>query len=351
LLIKVAWEGWEIMEDIFDLEEERLKEEIRRRGARRVLIQLPEGLKSKALRLARIVEEAGALPIISADPCYGACDLPICEAGALQADLIFHYGHTEMAPPASTNVPIIYVEARAMIDVERSVEDALEHLEGWSVIGLSTVVQHVHDLDKVRALLNAAGKTVMVGDAGELKYPGQVVGCNYSNAEAVSRDVEAFLFLGGGRFHALGLALATGKPVVVANPYEGRAYPIREEEVQKVIRQRWMSISQAKEAGSFGVIVGLKSGQTALNSAIKIKRHLEEAGKRAVLLAMREITSEALQEFPSIEAFVNTACPRVSLDEASIFRRPVLTVEEALVMLGKTSWEELLKGGWFKKAL
>jgi len=55
------------MEDIFDLEEERLKEEIRRRGARRVLIQLPEGLKSKALRLAKIVEETGALPIISAD--------------------------------------------------------------------------------------------------------------------------------------------------------------------------------------------------------------------------------------------------------------------------------------------
>ncbi|KYH42186.1 MAG: diptheria toxin resistance protein required for diphthamide biosynthesis (Saccharomyces)-like 1 [Candidatus Bathyarchaeota archaeon B26-2] len=337
--------------ETFDLEDERLKEEIRKRGAKRVLIQLPEGLKREGPRLARMAEESGALPIISADPCYGACDLPFYEAEVLRADLIIHYGHTEIESSTPTGVPIVYMEARAKIDVERSVKNALEYLEPWSVVGLSTVVQHVHELDRVRALLNAAGKTVVVGDAGRLKYPGQVIGCDYSNAEAISSDVEAFLFLGGGRFHALGLALATAKPVVVADPYEGRAYPIRKEDAQRVVRQRWVTISQAKEAENFAVIIGLKSGQMALDPALKIKRYLEEAGKNAVLLAMREITPEALQEFPSIEAFVNTACPRVSFDEASIFRRPVLIVGEALVMLGRAKWEELLEGGWFKKFL
>ena len=80
----------------FDLEEKRLKEEIKKRKPKIVLLQLPEGLKPDAPRLAAVVEEAGALPIVSSDPCYGACDLAVSEAKLLGADLIVHYGHTPM---------------------------------------------------------------------------------------------------------------------------------------------------------------------------------------------------------------------------------------------------------------
>jgi 2-(3-amino-3-carboxypropyl)histidine synthase len=69
------------------------------------------------------------------------------------------------------------------------------------------------------------------------------------------------------------------------------------------------------------------------------------------LLAAREITPETLMEFPSIEAFVNTACPRVSLDETSKFLKPVLTFNEALVVLGEIDWEELCRKGWFESPL
>ncbi len=77
----------------FDFEEERIKQEITKLGAKRVLLQLPEGLKPEAPRLAEMVEKAGALAIISADPCYGACDIAVNEAESLGADLIVHFGH------------------------------------------------------------------------------------------------------------------------------------------------------------------------------------------------------------------------------------------------------------------
>ena len=80
----------------FDLEEERIKKEIQQLKAKRVLIQLPEGLKPEAPHIAKAVEKAGALPIISADPCYGACDLAEAEAESLNADLIIHYGHSKL---------------------------------------------------------------------------------------------------------------------------------------------------------------------------------------------------------------------------------------------------------------
>ena len=80
----------------FDFEEERIKEEITKLGAKRVLLQLPEGLKPEGPRLAKIIEKCGALPIISADPCYGACDVAVNEAESLGVDLVVHFGHSKL---------------------------------------------------------------------------------------------------------------------------------------------------------------------------------------------------------------------------------------------------------------
>jgi 2-(3-amino-3-carboxypropyl)histidine synthase len=329
----------------FDFEEERVKQEILKLGAKRVLIQLPEGLKPEAPRLAKIVEKFGALPIVSADPCYGACDLATVEAESLGVDLIVHYGHSKLLK--YERVPTIYVEARATMNVNAAVEKALPMLENWQKIGLTTTVQHVQTLDDVREILLRAGKTVVIGDAGRLNYPGQVIGCDYSNAKSIANDVEAFLFIGGGKFHALGVALSTSKPTIVADPYEKRAYSV-DKEAEKIIKQRWASIEEAKKAKVFAVLVGLKPGQKKLEEALNVKKKLEESGKTACLFVAKEVTPEVLMEFPTVEAYVNTACPRVSLDDASKFQKPVLTINEALVVIGELSWEELCRKDLFE---
>ena len=152
----------------FDFEEERIKQEIARLGAKRVLLHLPEGLKPEGTRLARIVEKTGALPVISADPCYGACDLATAEAERLGVDLIVHFGHAKMVK--YENVPTVYVEARATVAVDEAVEQAKPLLDKWGRIGLATTVQHVQALDRAREILVLAGKIVVIGDAGRINY-------------------------------------------------------------------------------------------------------------------------------------------------------------------------------------
>ena len=329
----------------FDFEEERVKQVILKLGAKRVLIQLPEGLKPESPLIAKNIEKLGVQPVISADPCYGACDLAIAEAESLGVDLIVHYGHSKLVK--YERVPTLYVEARATIPVNSAVEKAFPLLARWRRIGLVTTVQHVQTLDEVREMLTRAGKTVVVGDTRRLAYPGQVIGCDYSNAVSVAKDVDAFLFIGGGLFHALGVALSTSKPTIVADPFEDRAFPVKNE-AERMFKQRWASIDQAKKAKNFAVLVGTKPGQKRLETASQIKQALEANGKSAYLLAAKEITPEVLMEFPTIDAFVNTACPRVSLDDAARFRKPLLTVNETLVVVGKLSWEELCKRGLFE---
>jgi len=326
----------------FDFEEERIRQEITRLGAKRVLIQLPEGLKPEATRLTKIVEKAGALPIVSADPCYGACDLAIDAAEALGVDLIVHYGHSKQVKYEP--IPTVYVEARAVVNVEEVVRKALPLMVKWHKIGLATTVQHVQTLDETREWLLRSGKIVAVGDSGRMSYPGQVIGCDYSNAKSIADEVEAFLFIGGGKFHALGVALSTSKPTVAADPFDNHVIRV-DEEAAKIVKQRWASIEEARDAKTFGVIVGLKVGQRRLEQALSVRDCLEKKEKSVVLLVAREITPESLMEFPSIDAYVNTACPRISIDDAPRFKKPLLTVNEALVVAGELSWEELCKKG------
>jgi 2-(3-amino-3-carboxypropyl)histidine synthase len=329
---------------IFDFDEAYLIAEIEKRKPKLVFVQLPEGLKTYGPKLVRIIKEAGVTAIVSADPCYGACDLATTEAKSIGADLIVHYGHSDMN--VETTVPTLYIKAKAKVKIENSVKKAIRFLRDWSKIGLVTTIQHTHTLNEAKKVLLEYGKDVVIGDAGIL-YPGQVLGCNYSNAKAVSENVEAFLFIGGGGFHPLGLVLATGKPTIVADPYEKRAYRINTK-VSKLLRIRWANIQEMKNAKEVGVLIGLKPGQKRVAQALEIKRLVEESGRNATLFALREVTPEALLQFPTIEGYINMACPRLSIDNTEGFRSPLLTPKEALVVLGKMRWDELCKGNWFE---
>lgn len=329
----------------FDFEEERIKQEIGKLGAKRVLLQLPEGLKPEAPRLAKLVEKGGAVPIISADPCYGACDVAVNEAEGLGVDLIVHFGHAKHLK--HEQVPTIYVEARATVTVDVAIEKAIPLLSKYDKIGLATSVQHLQALNQAREILIRAGKTVIIGDSGQLSYAGQVSGCNYSNVKSIVEEVEAFLFIGGGLFHALGIALSTSKPTFIADPYDNRVFLVNDE-AKKILKKRYACIEEAQSAKNFGIIVGLKPGQKHFDEALKIKALAEKIGKAAYILAAKEVTPEALLEFPSIDAYVNTACPRISLEAPSKFSKPVLTVNEFMAVSGEISWENMLKKGLFE---
>lgn len=327
---------------MYDLEKKRLVREVVDRRARRVLIQLPDGLKQEGFRLARFLEnKAGVEVVVSADPCYGACDVAFSDAEQMRADLIVHYGHTPSVFPAK--IPTVYLEARVKEDMTKAIKKALPFLANLRRIGVATTIQHIHELENVKRILKDEGKIVLIGKArGNIKYDGQVLGCDFTAVNSIANEADGFLFVGGGNFHALGIALATGKRVVVADPYLNEAREI-ENLKRKVLRQRWATICKAKKAQRFGIIIGLKPGQTNLQLVAKVKRELQTRGKRALLICMREITPEKLLAFSEIDAFVNTACPRVAIDDAIQVKKPVLTSDETLIMLGRMPWEAYAK--------
>ena len=50
-------------------------------------------------------------------------------------------------------------------------------------------------------------------------------------------------------------------------------------------------------------------------------------------------------DFAGLDAFVDTACPRLALDDPERFPKPILTRDEIMVAVGAWTWEELLERG------
>ena len=73
----------------YDFEIERIKKKIKDSNAKSVLIELPDGVKPLASRIADELKPAGAEIFIWADTCFGACDIP-----KVKVDLVVQFGHS-----------------------------------------------------------------------------------------------------------------------------------------------------------------------------------------------------------------------------------------------------------------
>ena len=329
---------------MYQLEESKIIEEIRRRGARRILLQMPEGLKPLGFRLAKLIEgENGTEVFVSGDPCYGACDLALGPRAHVQADLLIHVGHAEI-PGEFSEENVVYVEARSDAPIDELMEQAVKMLNAEHTIGLASNIQHIHQLDRAKEILERNGKEVLVGRAsGWLKYPGQVLGCDYGSVRAIAEKVDAIVILSGGDFHAIGIPLATGKRTIVVDPYERTAKDMTDA-CRKLLRKRWINIERFRETKRIGIIVGLKSSQMNITLARRLKQLVEENGKLAVLICAAEVIPETLGSFTDLDGYVEVSCPRISTDDQERYRKPILNPEELMIALGKKSWEEYTKG-------
>lgn len=329
------------MTDLYDLELDAVTSKISELGVSRVLLQLPDGMRPFAVQLVTAFNEAtGATVFLSGDSCYGACDVAIDQAKALNVGLIVHYGHTQFV--GDLEIPVLYVHASIDIDLGRLLEATLPELESYSRLGLATTVQHVHQIDEMKDKLTRSGFEVFIGKGtGVTPLDGQILGCSYRTAVDISEEVEAYLYVGGGQFHPTGIVMSTGKPVIVANPFSGDVSRISDGDLMEVAKRRMAAITVSKNASVFGILVSSKRGQSKLGLAEDISRKLVDAGKIPVIIYMDEIRSEHINNYTEPEVLVNTACPRIAIDGISGIDRPMLTVNELEVVLGERDWETM----------
>jgi len=319
---------------MFDFKLDNIVAWIRDGGFSSVALQLPEGLKIRATEISDYLSERTGVDILVVGyPCYGACDLYDYKG---ETDALVHFGHSRI-PSQGDDPHVLYIESRSHLKLDDSIIGSLGSLPGR--VGLLATIQYLDFIPKMKALLEATGRTVQVGTGdARIAYPGQVLGCNCSAAEAVVNDVDAFLFLGEGDFHPLAAAFGVKKPIIVLNPVTGEIRDMSETR-DRILRKRFAAIQSAAAAKSFLVIVCSKVGQDRSADADRVIGKIKSRGLKAYKAVMEEITPMALMAY-RVDAYVNTGCPRVAMDDSAKYDRPMLTISELDIVLGEKQWAD-----------
>lgn len=325
------------------IDEARIFRAIEEKSPASVSLNGPDGILPQVQDAAiKISKRYGIPAYVLADATWGACDLNSAGSQTLGAEIHFNIGHTinTESPDGHT----IMVDAFDDVKFDAVAAKCGQMLRGKTVC-LVTDSQHLHQVDRAREVLEGSGVRVMVGAGRGQLNDGQVFGCEFYPATDLKGDVDSYVFMGQSNFHASGVALSTGLPTFVLDPYFNEVREISEF-AGTLKKKATLAIYKAAEAQSFGVVVGLREGQLSKVFALQIKRDLELAGKDVQLFALTDITNERLQNLRGVDAFVQVACPRISTDNR--FDKPVLSTPQAraLVRLLK---EGSLADGYLEK--
>ncbi|MFW9995659.1 MAG: diphthamide biosynthesis enzyme Dph2 [Candidatus Odinarchaeota archaeon] len=316
----------------------------------KIILQFPEGLSGKFIVesgikdiIDKVEENQGERTVyLTGDPCYGYCDLPITSASNLGADMIIHFGHNDFGFPTPAGPPVHFFEVDYRINLDEKIEEYAKETD-WQSVGLVTTVQHLKQLEEWRNRLFVHRKELTVVIPGN----GQVLGCNYSNPMQVAKQVDGFLVIAGGNFHAKQVPVMTGKPCIRLDPFTGELKLFDNTFINDYLKKRYAAIMKASKAKNVGIIISLKSGQFRKNEINEsVARYKErKVSFRTYQFPVNQVIPEILDNYSWIDAWAVDRCPRLALDDSLRFMKPVLTFSELDVIAGIKTWNDLLPSG------
>ncbi|XP_058833595.1 2-(3-amino-3-carboxypropyl)histidine synthase subunit 1 [Topomyia yanbarensis] len=309
---------------------------IREMKAKRVALQMPEGLLMFSLVISDIIERfTESDTIIMGDVTYGACCVDDFTAKALGADLLVHYGHSCLIPVDQTaGIKVLYVFVDIKIDALHFVESVKINFTKDHKLALVSTIQFVATLHAVAKELRDAEYDVTIPQSKPLS-PGEILGCTAPRLT----DERVLIYLGDGRFHLEAAMIAN--PSLEAykyDPYE-KKFTREYYDHGEMRRTRKKAIDISRDAKKFGLILGTLGRQGSTKVMEHLQRRLQFHNKQAVFILLSEIFPNKLELFKDIDAFVQVACPRLSIDWGSAFPKPLLSPYELSVALGDVEWK------------
>lgn len=134
----------------------------------------------------------------------------------------------------------------------------------------------------------------------------QILGCS---KPVFAKNTEAILLIGSGQFHAISLAIITNLPIYILESEELRK--ISEDEINDFKKKQQGAYLRFLDSSRIGILVSAKPGQENLKRAINIRKKLKD--KKTYLFISNEIDIKQFENF-KIDAWVNTACPRLDFE-------------------------------------
>ena len=196
-------------------------------------------------------------------------------------------------------------------------------------LALASTIQFVASVHGVGRHLRQAGFNVTLPQSRPLSSS-EVLGCT---APKLPDDVNTIIFICDGRFHLEALMIAN--PDISAFRYDPYSRKLTREAYafDQMYQQRMDAINKSvevmKNGGTFGFVLGTlgrQGNESVFDRMIeRLERH---TSCRHLKVLMPEVVQDALQSVDGVDVWVQVACPRLSIDWGSAFRKPLLNPYE-----------------------
>ena len=218
----------------------------------------------------------------------------------------------------------MFVESRYKGAVsDELLERIKEKINPYKKINLIGVIQYLDQMNYVKDRIKDK-EFVVLSSKYRAMYPGQILGCDQYAAEC--EDCDVILAFTQGIFHIMGVLMKTDKKVINVDVETGKMEELDEKSVQRYKKRMMQAIGIALSAKKVMFVESIKSGQTV--GAKDIKDALIKKGIEVYTVVFDEINFQRLNEFRDVDAFINTACQRIAIDDMDKLEKPIVNAED-----------------------
>jgi 2-(3-amino-3-carboxypropyl)histidine synthase len=309
----------------YDFEIPKTIARIRSVRAATVALQFPEGLLMYAAMIADILSKFSApyctRTIILGDVTYGACCVDDFAATALGAQLLVHYGHSCLVPidEMKPGLSVLYVFVEIGIDAQHLIDSLCANFAPTTRLIVAGTIQFAAALHRVAASeqIRKHFTTAPLIPQGKPLSRGEVLGCTSPDLLRLGREWRdaTVVFVADGRFHLESLMIHNShlSAFYKYDPYNKKLTRERYDHEQ-MKRMRAAAIQQAKKARKWGIVLGTLGRQGNTHILSRLCKLLESRHLEYTILLMSEIFPDKLRLLSDVEAWVQIACPRLSID-------------------------------------
>lgn len=194
-------------------------------------------------------------------------------------------------------------------------------------------IQFREKLSEVCEFLHSLGFTTEISQPDRSSIEGQMLGCD-SYADNLNLDlsgIDGFVYVGDGYFHPNALLFAQEnedviKPVVLMNVVQQIVEVIDGETISSYLRKRKGNLLKFYTSSVVGVFVSSKWGQEFLESSLRLEEMFPD--KSFYFFVADNFLDMEMENFPFVEVWVNSACPRIGQDDVVRHPKPVVNIKD-----------------------
>jgi 2-(3-amino-3-carboxypropyl)histidine synthase len=230
---------------------------------------------------------------------------------------------------------ILFIDVKYIGEIKLN-QDAIKELGKYKKIALYTTTQFNHKIKGIIEQLNNVGIKVISSQPERTSSKFQILGCDvYQKNLKLKEQPGAFLYIGDGRFHPNALLFSENnldnqnpKPVLIYNPIENKLTTLNKSDVEKTLKRKKANFARFHASESIGVLVTTKPGQSHPNYTKKLEKKYKN--KKFHTFIADSISFNEMENFPFIQCWVNTACPRIALEDALNTDKALINAEDVL---------------------